>query len=169
MRVRTKALLLRAVHRLAGGTVASLFTSVQLRMLSSFRYRCHSAARWAFGVAPRRPSPSIKARGVTRAMQRLELTPDGWKWVAEILEQVRQHLSHGLRFRGQRAEVVPIVKGLAAEADARIRATVGSPPYRESTVWRNTRGSGCGGRLGRILGRKSSRFLPGLPKRFDPT
>ena len=58
--------------------------------------------------------------GVARPVGIVELIPDRRKRRAEIAQQIREHLAHGLRLARELDQIVPIVDGALAESLARM-------------------------------------------------
>ena len=112
-------------------------------MASSKGVPCASAAvSTGTTTARRRPptgrGPWRRASGVARSMRDVELIPNRREWRAEIPQQIREHLTHGLRFARELGQIVPesrshqLPESLARRVHARgpSRPSDGSPRSR---------------------------------------
>ena len=61
-----------------------------------------------------------QARGFTRPVRPVELIPDRSKWVGQIAQEIRQHLTYRLRLARQLRQVIPVVNRPLAKPLARM-------------------------------------------------
>ena len=75
-------------------------------------------------------------RGLTRAVRALQLIPDRRKRLAQIPQELRQHLAHRLRLARQLRQVMPVVNRPLPKPLARMQNRASRRARRWSRSWR---------------------------------